>query len=151
MKITRRKFVGACGGVALLSVGIGASDHIERILDLNQSAEGMTKESRRITNDIRFIIVGDPHVKANNKGNNDNISDFGNKRLEQVVNFTNKSDVDFVVFIGDMADDGTIKSNELVKKILKDLNKPYYVVAGNHDLFISPNIFEEYYGAMEHI
>jgi calcineurin-like phosphoesterase family protein len=89
--------------------------------------------------------VGDPHV------NSSNISDKGNKRLEQVVSFANNKNVDFVVFMGDMTDDGTRKSNDIVIDILKDLNKKYYVVAGNHDLFKSPKIFEEYYGPMEHI
>jgi calcineurin-like phosphoesterase family protein len=151
LKITRRKFIGACGGVALLSMGIGASGYIERILDLNQSKESIIKEYRRIIDDISFIVVGDPHVKADNKDNRENLSDKGNKRLVQVVNFVNESDVDFAVFLGDMADDGTVESNELVKDILKNLNKPYYVIAGNHDLFVSDSIFEEYYGPMDRI
>jgi calcineurin-like phosphoesterase family protein len=148
LEITRRKFIGVCGGAALLSMGIRSSGYIERILDLNQSAEDIT---RNIADDIRFIIVGDPHVMADNNDNRENISDKGNKRLGQVVNFVNKSDVDFVVFMGDMADDGKRRSNEVVKDILKNLNKKYYVVAGNHDILISPNMFEEYYGPMEHI
>lgn len=151
MKITRRKFIGTCSGVVLLSMGIGVSGHIGKILDLNQSTINITKESVHITDDIRFITVGDPHVQAGNRINRYNISDNGNKRLEQVVNFANKSDIDFVVFMGDMTDDGTVGSNEIVKAILKNLNKPYYVVAGNHDILISPKIFEKYYGPMEHI
>lgn len=148
MTITRRKFIGLCGGVALLSMGIGTSGYIERILDSNQSTENIVKD---ITGDIRFIIVGDPHIMADNKDNIKNISDMGNKRLGQVVNFVNKSDVDFVVLVGDMADDGTIESNELVKDILKNLNKRYYVVAGNHDILVSNDMFEKYYGPMERI
>ena len=148
MIITRRKFIGVCGGLALLSMGIRSSGYLERALDLNQSKE--IKESKH-TNDIRFITVGDPHVIADNKDNQENISDMGNKRLGQVVNFVNKADVDFVVFLGDMADDGTVESNELVKDMFKNLNKPYYVIAGNHDLFVSNNMFEKYYGPMERI
>lgn len=148
MKITRRKFIGTFGGAALLFMGIGVSGHIEKILDLNQSTGNITKG---IIDDIRFIIVGDPHVKANNKDDGDNISDKGNKRLEKVINFVNNKDIDFVVFMGDMVDDGKRRSNEVVKDILKNLNKRYYVVAGNHDILISPNMFEEYYGPMEHI
>lgn len=97
------------------------------------------------TKELKFIIVGDPHV------NSSNASDKGNKRLEQVVSFTNNKNIDFVVFMGDMTDDGTIKSNDMVLDILKDLNKKYYVIAGNHDLFKSSKIFEGYYGPMEHI
>jgi len=148
LKITRRKFIFACGGAALLSTGMGGSEYIGKILNLNQLAE---KDKEFIFSDIRFIVVGDPHVSANIKGNEVNITDKGNKRLEQVVNFVNKSDVDFVVFIGDMANDGSRKSNELVKSILKNLDKKYYVVAGNHDIIVSNNIFEKYYGPMERI
>ncbi len=39
----------------------------------------------------------------------------------------------------------------MVKDILKNVTKPYYVVIGNHDIFISPKMFESYYGPMEHI
>jgi len=127
---------------------MGGSEYIGKILNLNQLAE---KDKEFIFSDIRFIVVGDPHVSANIKGNEVNITDKGNKRLEQVVNFVNKSDVDFVVFIGDMANDGSRKSNELVKSILKNLDKKYYVVAGNHDIIVSNNIFEKYYGPMERI
>lgn len=148
MKITRRKFIFACGGAALLSTGMGSSEYIGKILNLNQLAE---KDKEFTLSDIRFIVVGDPHVSANIKGNEVNITDKGNKRLEQVVNFVNKSDVDFIVFIGDMANDGSRKSNELVKSILKGLDKKYYVVAGNHDIIVSNNIFEKYYGPMERI
>lgn len=112
--------------------------------DINNS-DIDAKSQYNTTKDLKFIIVGDPHV------NSSNVSDKGNKRLEQVVNFTNDKDIDFVVFMGDMADDGKRRSNEAVKDILKNLDKPYYVVAGNHDILISPNMFEEYYGPMEHI
>lgn len=95
--------------------------------------------------DIRFIIIGDPHI------NSSNVSNKANEKLEKIVGFVNKSDIDFVIFTGDMTDDGTEKSNNMVKNILKYLNKPYYVVAGNHDILVSPKMFESYYGPMEHI
>ena len=95
------------------------------------------------TNGLKFITVGDPQI---------NSTTFeGVERLKQVVNFTNESDVDFIVFEGDMTSDGTIKSNDMVKDILKNLKKPYYVVIGNHDMFVSSKIFESYYGPMEHV
>lgn len=94
-------------------------------------------------NDLKFITVGDPQINISNGE--------GIERLKQVVDFVNKSDVDFVIFLGDMTDDGKEKSNDLVKDILKNLKKPYYVVAGNHDIYESTKIFESYYGPMEHI
>ncbi len=98
-----------------------------------------------INKDIRFIIVGDPHV------NSSNTSDEADKKLRLTVDFINKSDVDFVVFIGDMTSDGRHKSNDMVKDILKNSTKPYYVVIGNHDIFVSQRMFESYYGPMGHI
>ena len=151
MGMTRRKFIGICGGAALLLMGIRVSEYIDNILGSNQSSEGIIKESKNAAGDIRFITVGDPHVESVITDNTYNISDKGNKRLEQVVNFINISDVDFAVFLGDIADDGTAESNDLIKGILKNLNKKYYVVAGNHDLFISNNMFEGYFGPMERI
>lgn len=95
------------------------------------------------TKDLKFITVGDPQIDLKTLD--------GVERLKQVVSFANKSDVDFVLFEGDMTDDGTRKSNDVVKSILKDLNKPYYTVVGNHDMYVSSKIFESYYGPTEHI
>lgn len=93
--------------------------------------------------ELTFITIGDPQI---------NSTTFeGVERLKQVISFANKSDADFVVFEGDMTSDGTNKSNDIVKGLLKDLKKPYYVVVGNHDIYISSTVFESYYGPMEHI
>ena len=93
--------------------------------------------------ELKFITIGDPQI------NSDTLE--GVERLKQVVRFANNSSVDFVLFEGDMTGDGTNKSNDIVKGILKDLKKPYYVVVGNHDIYISSKVFESYYGPMEHI
>ena len=93
--------------------------------------------------ELKFIIVGNPQI---------NSTTFeGIERLKQVVKFANNSSVNFVVFEGDMTGDGTNKSNDIVKDILKDLKKPYYVVIGNHDIYESSKVFESYYGPAEHI
>lgn len=92
---------------------------------------------------LKFITVGDPQI------NSDTLE--GVERLKQVISFANNSSVDFVVFEGDMTGDGTNKSNDIVKGILKELKKRYYIVVGNHDMFISSKVFESYYGPMEHI
>lgn len=94
--------------------------------------------------EIRFIVVGDPHIKSSS-------SDRGNDRLKQIVNFADSSDVDFVVLLGDIADDGKNKTYDITIQILKNMTKPYYVVAGNHDVGSGPANFERYFGPMEHI
>ena len=95
--------------------------------------------------EIRFITVGDPHVKSHN------IDTGGNLRLAQIVDRVNKLDIDFVVFLGDITDDGKVQTFEITKKILKNMTKSYYVVIGNHDIFNDPKIFSSYFGSTEHI
>ncbi len=122
-------------------MGIGISG----CLQLKGGIKGKSDQADKIKNEIKFIAVGDPHAKYNFSENR------GNERLIQIVNFINKSDIDFAVFMGDMADSGTDREFKLVQDILKDLAKPYYIVAGNHDVLISQEIFEKYYGPMESI
>lgn len=95
------------------------------------------------TKELKFIVVGDPQINLSNGE--------GIEKLKQVVSFVNKQDIDFIVFEGDMTDDGKEKSNDVIKDILKGLKKPYYTVVGNHDIIVSPETFEYYYGPMEHI
>lgn len=104
-------------------------------------------------NELRFITVGDPHTKIPTDPDYEN---RGNERLEQIINFiNNRSDkiggVDFVVFTGDMTEYGTNESNELVKKMLTNLKKPYYIVVGNHDILVSQDIFRSFYGPARHV
>ena len=107
-----------------------------------QNSHNVTEITSNV-GDLKFITIGDPQI------NSDTFE--GVERLEQVVSFANRSDADFVIFEGDMTGDGTNKSNDIVKDILKDLKKPYYVVVGNHDIFVSQKVFESYYGPTEHI
>jgi calcineurin-like phosphoesterase family protein len=158
-KLNRREFVRLCGGVILAGVGIGISGCIQNnnkntnetawptVTAEPTSTKKVQKERQNNSgNNISFILVGDPHVKTGSPQNR------GNERLAQIVDFLNKQDVDFVVFLGDMADDGKNKTYDIVKKILNNLNKNYYAVAGNHDILVDQGTsYESYYGPMEHI
>ncbi len=41
--------------------------------------------------------------------------------------------IDLLVISGDLSDDGTISSYEIIKKSLSELTIPYYIIPGNHD------------------
>lgn len=151
-QLTRREFVGLCSKSILILAGIGISGCIgidDKEKDNKTSQEmgdiNKLKDMTQGNHGIKFIIIGDPHAKSNGDTNR------GNERLEQIVGFINKQDVDFSVFLGDMADDGTNKTNKMVKLILNKMEKQYYVIAGNHDILESPDIFEANYGLMKHI
>lgn len=95
--------------------------------------------------DLKFVVVGDPHVKAMDN------NDTGAKRLRSIVRTINNMDIDFAVIVGDITDKGEMKQYQLSKSILDELNKPYYVVIGNHDIKRSDDMFKDYYGSPEKI
>jgi len=96
--------------------------------------------------EIRFIVVGDPHIKSSSSG-----SDRGNERLRKVIKFADSSNVDFVVFLGDIADDGKNKTYDIAQGMIQNSTKPYYTVAGNHDVKPGPGGFEAHFGSEEHL
>lgn len=128
--------------------GNNATIKNNEIVKNNGVATQNIDNTARINNgqEIRFIVVGDPHVKSSSGS-----SDRGNARLAQVISFIDTSNVDFVVFLGDIADDGKTKTYDIAKNILKNSTKPYYTVAGNHDVLTGAVNFEAAFGPMQHL
>lgn len=92
--------------------------------------------------DLKFVTVGDPHVK------DCCISNRGNERLTKIVSLINTlHDIDFVIFLGDIVQNGTIAEFRIAKGILSKLKYPYLCVAGNHDKIETGNFdrFESYF------
>lgn len=82
---------------------------------------------------IRLMTIGDPHLSSST-------SSASYKNLTKAVNYINtRSDVDLTVVLGD------ISSLSTAKTILGKLNKPYRVIAGNHDI-ASISQFSGYFG-----
>ena len=94
---------------------------------------------------LRYMTVGDPNIKRDT-------SDNPYKRLTRAVNYINgRSDVDFTVITGDIVDSATSANFGVAKALLGKLNKPYYIVPGNHDLGSSISKFESYFGPAERL
>ncbi|ADY52416.1 metallophosphoesterase [Pseudopedobacter saltans DSM 12145] len=73
---------------------------------------------------IKFALVTDTHI-----GNATGAAD-----LENTVNDINKSkEIEFVILSGDVTEFGSDEELNIAKTILDKLNKPWYVVPGNHD------------------
>ncbi|HMN25209.1 MAG TPA: metallophosphoesterase [Ignavibacteriaceae bacterium] len=54
--------------------------------------------------------------------------------LQRSVNDINSSDsISFTIISGDITATGTLDELSLAKQILDDLEKPYYIIPGNHD------------------
>ena len=67
--------------------------------------------------------------------------------LEEAIKQINqRDDIDFVIHGGDITDMGLIKEFHIFQDLMKNLNKPYFTVIGNHDclangLFIYREMF----------
>lgn len=90
---------------------------------------------------LRFAFVTDTHI-----GNNTAAED-----LRRTVNDINSnSSLQFVVLTGDITEFGADAEIKLAKQILDSLNKPWYIIAGNHDANWSEsgsNTFKRVFGA----
>lgn len=73
---------------------------------------------------FKFAWITDCHVGANN----------AESELDSVVSIINfMSDIEFTIVSGDITEKGRNIELEKAKSILDKLNKPYYIIPGNHD------------------
>ena len=73
---------------------------------------------------FQFALVSDTHIGG----------EGANVDLQRTVNDINVNDsLDFVIISGDVTEFGSDTELLLAKKILDGLNKPWYIVPGNHD------------------
>lgn len=73
---------------------------------------------------IKFAHVSDTHIGSNN-------ADMDLRRTIEDIN--NDPTLQFVVISGDITEFGADKEIMLAKQILDSLNKPWYIIPGNHD------------------
>jgi len=74
---------------------------------------------------FQFALFSDTHIIENSTAIED---------LQQVVKDVNQnSEIEFVLVSGDITEVNTGRNLEIAKEILDDLNKPYYIIPGNHD------------------
>ncbi|MXV49529.1 PQQ-binding-like beta-propeller repeat protein [Pedobacter sp. HMF7647] len=90
---------------------------------------------------FKFAHVSDTHIGSNNAADD----------LRRTVNDINANDsLKFVVITGDITDFGADTEIRLAKQILDSLNKPWYIIPGNHDANWSEsgsNTFKKVFGA----
>ncbi len=93
------------------------------------------------TDDFMFALVTDTHI-----GNQPAAED-----LRRTVNDINNCDsLAFVIFSGDVTEFGSDAELLLTRQILDSLNKPWYIIPGNHDTKWSEsggNSFRKIFGA----
>ncbi|WP_158838467.1 metallophosphoesterase family protein [Polaribacter sp. L3A8] len=70
--------------------------------------------------EFKFAFISDVHF-------------FYDQLNEVVDDINNRDDIKFVIFGGDIADQALLREYEIFHDIMKDLQKPYLTVIGNHD------------------
>lgn len=85
---------------------------------------------------LKFVQITDTHLSTEGSNYGGRVVEESVQTLESAVESINKiPDLDFVVFSGDNID--VAQEDQLIKfcEITKNLNKPYYIGIGNHDVF----------------
>ncbi len=86
--------------------------------------------TRAYAENIKFIQVADVHLSVQ--------SEFSMKVLNSAIEDINKQEgVSFVVFTGDNINNPKEENLKEFAKIVKNLNVPYYIALGNHDVYKS--------------
>ena len=87
---------------------------------------------------FKFAIISDPHMSVagpNSPGNSTKMFKNSVELLQSAISEINKAgDIDFVVALGDLTKDSEPWNVDRFKEIMDELNMPYYVVLGNHDV-----------------
>lgn len=84
--------------------------------------------------ELSFAQVSDVHYSVKQSDERGRCVDCSRDNLIKIINSINqRDDIDFVVFSGDMIDKSCEKNLSSFMEEISRLNKPYYVLPGNHD------------------
>ena len=88
--------------------------------------------------DFKFAVIADPHMSVagpNSPGNSTKMFKQSVELLQSAIKAINEEGgVDFVVALGDLTKDSEPWNVDRFKEVMAELNMPYYVVLGNHDV-----------------
>jgi len=94
-------------------------------IDFSLLGQDTTSDSgKKATGQLNFAFLTDLHV---------NPKSFSDTALHQIIDEINKAEYDFVVVSGDITNTGSNEELDNVKGALSLLNKPCYVIPGNHE------------------
>lgn len=96
--------------------------------------------------EIKFVQITDAHFSTT--GNNATQREVENSQnvLEKtILDINSLKNVDFIVFTGDNIDQANSNDLKIFLKTANKLNRPYYVVIGNHEVFRSQHLDKKEY------
>lgn len=87
---------------------------------------------------MRFLKVGDPHIRGTNPRNRtDNYKEALKAKLREINDLAVKYDVEAILCMGDIFDKPEVSTGVLLEfaDIFAESVKPWYTTPGNHDLY----------------
>ncbi len=87
---------------------------------------------------MRILYFTDTHIRGTNpKNRKDDFLDSLEEKFKEIVSIVNKKNIDFVIHGGDIFDrpDISISVVSRFTSILKNIDRPIFIVSGNHDIF----------------
>ncbi|MEI8377430.1 MAG: metallophosphoesterase [bacterium] len=91
---------------------------------------------------VRIAQLTDVHIGPKDDEKTATSIDKLNAAIKSI---NNRNDIDVVVFTGDNIDKSNVKDLKTFCSIVRHLNKPYYVLLGNHDAYKVSGIPQEDY------
>src|SRR5699024_8776546 len=76
--------------------------------------------------DFSFALVSDTHISESNRGPSQDL-----KRTVRDIHAN--PDIEFVILTGHIAEFGSDRELMIADSLLEHLQKPYYIIPGNHD------------------
>lgn len=87
---------------------------------------------------MKFLYFTDTHIRGSNPKNRlDNFQDTLEKKFEEVVEISQREEVDYVLHGGDLFDrpDTSVSIINRFARVLKKIEVPIYIISGNHDIY----------------
>ncbi|MCR5260311.1 MAG: metallophosphoesterase [Candidatus Gastranaerophilales bacterium] len=97
---------------------------------------------------VEFAVVSDSHLIPSEHPTL--FTDSEKKLIFTVESINKNNDIEFVVFLGDCIDKSNMESLQSFMNIVQNLNKPYYIVFGNHDSYSMSGVPKEDFSAFIH-
>lgn len=97
---------------------------------------------------IDFALIADTHLRPSNS--EIEFTDSEKNLIFTVQSINKNKDIKFAVFLGDNIDNSNMNSLQSFMNIVQNLNKPYYIVYGNHDAYQAGGISKEEFSEFIH-
>lgn len=100
-----------------------------------------------------FALIADTHINSNSSANSEVL-------LTIIRDINSRDSIDFVILAGDVTEFGSDLEIELARNLLDSLQKPWYILSGNHDskwsesgcnTFLETFGYEQFYFVHNHI